>query len=360
MSSWYQEALDILDKQHYEGIVYISLARNGETSKDISEHLRWEQTAMNRSDVILLWVPSKPDQFLMYSTYVEFERCLKGRNIIWGYPQNTFKIQSIDKLAREYAVPVVHSLSEAVDNVLGYLGSGAERKGGETHVPLYLWNLPHFKSWLLSQKKVGNRLEEVYSIDLRFVVGQEQRTFLLFWGMHVNLFVAVEQRYKKNEIVISRPDIQYLVAFHWPEGKSLGEVEVVLIREFRSTATTHDGFIHEVPGGSSYKSEKPETVAVKEFQEETGTGIVIDPNRLKFLNCRQLAGTTSAHKAHVFAVHLTESEIARIKQQQGQPCGNKEETELTYPEVFTVQELLKNAYTDWSNLGMIFTALYNE
>jgi len=348
ISTWYQDALDILAQKQYDGSVYVPFIPDGSSFQDFSEQLVWHQTAMDRSDVIVFWIPGDSEQFTTYMTFTEFERRVKGRNVIWGYPRNISRLNVMDELARQYGVPIIHTLSEAVDCALRILGEGAERQGGETHVPLYLWNLPHFQNWLLAQKKVGNSLDDVYSIELKFFVGPKRKPFLLYWGMHVNLFVAAEQRHKSNELVLSRPDIQHIVVYHWPSGKSLDEVEIVLIQEFRSTTTTQDGFIREIPGGSSD--------AVTEFKEEVG--ISLEPHRLIEIDSRQLSGTTTAHKAHVFAVHLTAFEMEQIKKQQGHSYGNSAETEVTYPEVYTVKELLKKPHTDWSNLGMILTVLH--
>lgn len=355
--NWRQEALQILNEKNYDGVVYVPLDRNGGFPQDVTKQLSWEQTAMDRSDIILFWVPRDLEQLPGFTTNIEFGQRVKGRNIILGFPQHAPKMHVLEYLARENFVPVAHELPQALTLAFEKLGDGAVRAGGETHVPLHLWNLPHFQNWLQAQQGVGNRLDEVYSIELQFGVGSQQ-AFLLYWGMHVNLFVAAEQRHKSNEIVLSRPDIQNIVAYYQPEEKNFLDAEIILIREFRSTATTGDGFIYEVPGGSGFKPIDPETSAAKELQEETG--IKIDPNRLVHLPSRQLAGTTTAHRAHVFSLKLTEAEITSIKQQQGQSFGNTNETEQTYPEVYKVQELLENPYTDWSNLGMIFMALYHS
>jgi 8-oxo-dGTP pyrophosphatase MutT (NUDIX family) len=174
----------------------------------------------------------------------------------------------------------------------------------------------------------------------------------------VDVYVAAENRNKSSEIVISRPDIKHTVAYYRPEQADVLDTEIVLMREFRSTATTPDGFIHEVPGGSSFKQVDPEFAAAKEFFEETG--IKIAPERLIPLGARQLAGTTSAHKAFGFKLEMTAEEMARIKSRQNQAFGNTSETELTYVEVYTVHQLLNDPITDWCNLGMIFAALYQQ
>jgi 8-oxo-dGTP pyrophosphatase MutT (NUDIX family) len=147
------------------------------------------------------------------------------------------------------------------------------------------------------------------------------------------------------------------VAFYRNGGDPLN-TEIILVKEFRSTATTYDGFIREVPGGSGFKPENPKVTAAKEFYEETG--IQIDPVRLKEIPARQLAGTTTTHKAHCFSVELEYNESLAAKQLGGKLKGNANETEQTYVEVYSLRDLLQKPITDWSNLGMIFAAVFGD
>lgn len=353
--NWRKEALTFLEEKQYDGIVYYPIARNENPPEDWTAHIQWEQQAIQRSDIIVFWIPeslsSIPQNFLIG---IEFGKYLPGRNIIVGCTQKTVANEIFKYFADQNNIFVFPTLTESLVKAIEQIGKGAERKGGETKVPLHLWKQDHFQNWLKAQKRAGNRLDDVFSIALQFWVNP---TLPLYWGMHVNLFITAENRHKSNEIVVSRPDIKHVVAYYRPNDKNFWNIEVVLIREFRSTATTSDGFIREIPGGSSYKEKSAKQTAVEEFQKETGMQIEVE--RLVPLSPRQVAGTTTAHKAYIFALELTEKEIADIKQQRGKRFGNENETEQTYPEVYTVKDLLEIPYTDWSNLGMLFMALYN-
>ena len=132
----------------------------------------------------------------------------------------------------------------------------------------------------------------------------------------------------------------------------------MLIREFRSPATTDDGFIREVPGGSSWKpGENPFVTAAHELAEETGFSV--EASRLRFVGARQVAGTLSAHKAHVFACEVTDEELESLRQQKGVAHGVVEDTERTYVEVHRLGDLIdsRSNAVDWSMLGMILTVL---
>lgn len=70
----------------------------------------------------------------------------------------------------------------------------------------------------------------------------------------------------------------------------LADKDVVLIRKFLSPARTDDGFIREVPDGSSWKpDEDPFVTAAHEISEETGFDVA--PKRLRKIGTRQLCGT---------------------------------------------------------------------
>ena len=75
------------------------------------------------------------------------------------------------------------------------------------------------------------------------------RQFLLYWALHVRVYVRAEQRVKSNEVVISRPDISVMALYR--RGETIDDTTVVLVREFRSPASTSDGLVHELPGGSA-------------------------------------------------------------------------------------------------------------
>ena len=171
--------------------------------------------------------------------------------------------------------------------------------------------------------------------------------------------MASEDRVKDNEVVIARPDISSVLLYsevESPQGDGLVDYEVVLVKEFRSPASTEDGFIRELPGGSSVKKdEDAKEIAAEEVHEETG--FYLDSDRLERVSDRQLAGTFSAHKSHLFKVHLTKKEMDWFKSQDGVVYGNVEDSERTFIEVHNVYDLVRNNLVDWSTLGMILSVL---
>jgi hypothetical protein len=76
------------------------------------------------------------------------------------------------------------------------------------------------------------------------------------------------------------------------------DTRVVLVREFRSNAATHDGFVHELPGGSSpTEHDDPRALAATELHEETGVTIAVE--RLVRHGARQCMATMLSHHAEL-------------------------------------------------------------
>lgn len=248
------------------------------------------------------------------------------------------------------------TLEETLRAAVERLGAGALRTGGECDVPLHIWKLQHFQGWFKAQKAAGNRLDGARLL-WSFRVGPT-KGFTFAFVLRVDVHIASEGRNKTNEFILSRPDISTVVAYRKRE--VLADTDVVLIREFRSPARTADGFIREVPGGSSWKPEDdPFVTAAHELSEETGFSV--DPSRLRKIGARQLCGTLSAHQAHVFACEVTAEELVALRKQQedGVVFGVAEDTERTYIEVRRLGDITaagSNAL-DWSMLGMILTAV---
>jgi 8-oxo-dGTP pyrophosphatase MutT (NUDIX family) len=138
--------------------------------------------------------------------------------------------------------------------------------------------------------------------------------------------------------------------------EKIEETKIVLIREFRSPADTEDGFVWEVPGGSSFKpKDNPMQLAAAECKEETG--LVIDPARMRRHESRQFAATLSSHKGHLFSVEITDDELALVRSHMGIPHGVIEDTERTYVHILTLREILQSQKVDWSMLGMMLSVL---
>ena len=340
----------------YDGVVFVPLPRIADDWKHGYENqIEWEVAHLHMADAIVFWVPRNKLTLPGFTTNVEYGMFLHSGKSVLGYPADADSMRYLAYLAEKEHVPITSSLEDTLRLAVERVGDGAERSGGERMVPLHIWRLPHFERWLVAQKAAGNRLD---GARVLWVSRLGATRSIFAFALHVDVHIAAEGRNKINEFVIGRPDISTVVAYR--KHADLMDTEVLVIREFRSPATTSDGFIHEVPGGSSWTSgEDPFVIAAHELQEETG--FAIDVSRLRRVGSRQLCGTLSAHQAQVFACEITEEELAVFRREQasGAPHGVVEDSERTYVEVHRLGDVLASTSNtiDWSMLGMILVAI---
>lgn len=369
--NWRVEALATLERLGYDGVVFIPLPESGDWTHGYDAQVEWEHRYLEMADRIVFWVPRDMQTLPALTTNVEWGMYFDSGKAILGYPETAPHMRYLASHGRKQAVPVFHDLEATLAEAVKQLGTGAERTGGEREIPLHIWKLPHFQGWYQAQKAAGNRLDGAHVL-FTFRVGPT-KGFTFAFILHVNVHIASEGRNKTNEFIFGRPDIATVVGYrrnvqpyHDHPLQGLNTTEIAIIREFRSPARTADGFIREIPGGSSWKpGDDPFVTMTHELEEETGlgakSGFAIDPSRLRKVGARQLCGTLSVHQAHVFACELTEAEMAFLRQQQAENTvhGVEADTERTYVEVHKLGDLIdgnSNAL-DWSMLGMILTTL---
>jgi 8-oxo-dGTP pyrophosphatase MutT (NUDIX family) len=339
--SWRPQALAEIARQWTKSgslVVFVPEPPDGTRYPSYDDQIAWEERWLDAADVILFWVPREMSTLPGLTTNIEFGRYESSGRVVLGAPETAQHVRYMQHHARQRGAQVTSTLPETVRATLGLLGDGAFRRNGERHVPLLAWRMPTFRNWLSTQQAAGNVL-----IDGRLL--WIHRQFL--WAFHARMRVAAEDREKRNEIVLGRPDVVSIVAYR--PGDTIRQHEVVLVREFRSPSCSSDGYVHELPGGGVVKGE-PVTQAVDELVEETG--LLIGPERLRQSQVRQVIATLSAHRVHVFSVELTDNEIAQVRRNPG-PHGVLEDSERTFVEVRTYGEILDNGHADWATLGVL-------
>ena len=378
--NWRPEALKLLEQQGYDGVVFVPLPESGDWSHGYDAQVAWELENLDRADQIVFWVPRSKDLPAL-TTNIEFGRYFDSGRAVLGYPSGAPNMRYLEAIGKPEGVPVLNTLEATLAEAVKRIGAGASRTDGERFVPLGIWKLPHFQGWYKSQVEAGNRLDGA-KVLFTFRVGPN-KGFTFAFILHVDVHIASEGRNKTNEFIFARPDIATVVGYFKPpvdgtmmsmmehtafmsSSARLRDTEIAIIREFRSPARTTDGFIREIPGGSSWKpGDDPFVTMTHELEEETGlgakSGFAIDPSRLRKVGARQLCGTLSVHQAHTFACELTEAEMAYLKEQQATNAvhGVIEDTERTYVEIHRLGDLIAadSNLLDWSMLGQILTAL---
>lgn len=347
--SWRLMALELLASFGYDGVVFIPEAEDGQRSDDYDRQMHWELDAMRRSDVILFWIPAERDTLPANTTRVEFGLQVHRGKVILGIPQGAYKTHYIEKLAKRYHMMLSSTLEETVKTACNKLGSGAERSGAECLIPLDIWQRTHFQQWYSSQTSAGHILEDVPNIEWVFRVGSDKK-FPLLMAIHVAIKVSGEDRVKSNEVVIIRPSIVTVCAYC--QGKTKDKDRFILVREYRTSVINAQGFVFELPGGSTFKSDvDPTSLAMEELEQETG--MRLSPDRFRVVGQRQLAATLVANEALLLAVELAPSEMDAITTQVGKTHGNHSETEQTYLHVLTRRQIMQGTLVDYVTLGQI-------
>lgn len=360
--SWRPDALKILEDKGFDGVVFVPEGRDGKFKMDYDDQIEWEHKHLNVADCIVFWVPrdlstDKDGKMKMpaFTTNAEWGAWCDSGKVVFGCPPDLEKRKNkyLKYYADFYNVPSGETLTATLDEALEMLEDGVERSGGERFVPLFVWKTPAFQSWYGAQKEAGNTLNHA---ELLYTFRPRYKSFVFLWVLKVNVHVESEDRDKENEFVLSRTDTSAVCLWYDAVGESLLDNSVVLIKEFRSPANTKDGFVRELPGGSSVNpDEDPEETASAEVHEETGFALL--PERLKAHGARQLMGTFSAHKSHLYSAQLTEEELDWFKSQDGIVHGKVEDTERTFIEVHQIRDLIDNKLVDWSTLGQILSVI---
>ena len=346
---WQHEVITLL-RERWTGdgrLVAFVAELGGRERADIGgELVDWYGRAFDVADFAMFWWPDDVDLRLMLANLAA---CRDDQRVVLGAPLDAPHHRFLLKYAADRAVSTTTTLAGMVGAALGAIGTGARRKAGEREVPLHVWRTESFQRWYSAQISTGNMLLGARQV-WTFSNGADGRV-PWYWALHVRIHVQAENRVKANEVVISRPDIS-AVLLYLP-GASVDDATIVLVREFRSPASTPDSLVHELPGGSGAAGIDALAHAVRETTEETG--LAIDAHRMRAHGSRQLAGTMSAHHAHLFSAEITGAELARLRATQSTPHGIDEEQ--TWTEIKTFGEIRRDRLVDWATLGMIAQAL---
>lgn len=353
---WRNDAIKVLESIKYNGTVFIPIPRNTFYKKEKNNkwtyynQIEWECECRNIADIVLYWIP-RSNKLPGLTTNIEFGEDLKSGKVIYGRPSNAMSCRYLDVRAEEQKIEIHETLEETILKANKELGEGSLRQGTEIYVPLLIWKTIQFQTWYKNLKLAGNRLEH-FKVTSVTLVGEKK--FVFFFSAKVRIWVEAEKRYKNTESIFSRTDISAVVASY--KEMSTGQIFFILVKEFRSPVNNNEGFVYELPGGSSFKEINFKENASKEFEEEVGLKIE-DISRLQFVSARQTSATFGTHITHLYKLELTEKEFKEIEKisKSNQPMGEDDE-EKTYVTIIEEKEL-EFYNVDYGTLGMIYNSL---
>lgn len=349
VESWRPKALEILRELGYDGTVFVPEDSSGSPKFDYLHQIDWEEKGLRTADRIVFWIPREIEKMPGFTTNVEWGAWQKSGKCVLGSPKNAPNMRYLQFYANRLHIPQATTLEDTLKITVELIGSGALREGGERDVPLDVWTRPAFQNWYRTQLEAGNRLDGA-RIEWQFAHSGRPAFCQV---IRPKVYIPTEDRHKTGEIIISRPDTASVLAYL--PGPTPLETQVVLVREFRSNAATSDGFVHELPGGSSPNPESNSLSTVSdELAEETGIRLPAE----RFFDCgkRQCLATTLTHTGNLFAVELTSEEFAQFRHNCGKRFGVND-SERTYVEIRTVKSILESTDVDWTHLGMIMSVL---
>lgn len=382
--TWRHKAIDYLKGYDYDGHVFIPLPKDsflGEFVKnpvsDYEHQIDWEDKAMARADVLLFYVDRR-NGLQGLTTNIEFGRYLDSGRMVYGRPNNAESIRYLDEQVRKRKRFIgfdsnpqldngLHcSLKKCVYDALSRLGEGAKRQGGEVLVPLLFWKSPQFQTWycnMCGDDNYSKPTNELRGFEAKSVITfnngrgiHNNDGFLFGFSAWVNVYIKAEDREKSNEWIFSRTSTSYVAPYYIDEDNIK---HFVLVREFRSPANNSQGYVYELPGGSSTdgKDIDPYENAQKELEEETGLTIT-DISRFRFLGKRQTFATFSINEIFSVAVELTRKEFEEVQQRakEGTVLGENDEERIR---LFIVTEKeLQNQHSsmpvDYTTLGILW------
>jgi 8-oxo-dGTP pyrophosphatase MutT (NUDIX family) len=358
--SWRPEALKLLASAGFDGHVFVPETEEGafndwEGTFPYKEQVEWEEEALHRADCILFWIPREMDTMPGLTTNDEYGFWKTSGKVVLGTPPDAEKVRYQRYYAEKVGTPVLDSLEATCAIAVARVMPGVPRVAGETAIPQLVWKTPSFQAWYDNLKAAGNRLDGG-RVLWNFRVGPK-KSVVFSWVLHANIHITKEGRNKVNEFVLSRSDVSTVCMFYM-EGKShIHDVEVVLVKEFRSPVSNAAGYVVELPGGSADPNDDAKTKdnAVKEVQEETGFSF--EAERLMEVSTRQVAATLSTHKAQLYALKLTGEEIEYFRGIAGKVFGNEADSERCYPQVLTVGQMLVSDGCDWTTIGQILSTI---
>jgi 8-oxo-dGTP pyrophosphatase MutT (NUDIX family) len=347
-SSWRPRALQLLQEMNFDGVVFVPEKEGGGMEGGYEEQIEWEETCLNMADCIVFWIPRELKEMPGFTTNVEWGFWEDSLKAVLGAPQDAPKMRYLRYYAEKLSVPQRDTLEETLAVAVERVSDGALRSGGEREVPLHIWRQESFQAWYASICAAGNRLD---GARVRWQLAKKGRLFC--WALQVSVFIPKEDRHKRSEVIIARPDISAVLAYY--PGTTRDETQVLLVKEFRSPGVTSDGFLHELPSGSTHKhGVDPRQVASDELFEETG--LRIQPERMTLQLSRQSTATLLSHKIHLYSVEMNAEEYKQAKENEGKRFG-EHDSERTYPELRTLSQLRASSDVDWSHVGMIFSVL---
>lgn len=160
VKSWRPEALIILEKLGYNGVVFVPEDSDEKWQESgYLNQIEWEEYCLNVADGIVFWIPRDMVTMPALTTNIEWGAWCDSGKVVLGTPPEAVHVGYQQHYASKYNVPTAVTLEKTLKLVITIIGDGAIRTGGEREVPIHIWKMSTFQEWYQKHKQAGNRLE---------------------------------------------------------------------------------------------------------------------------------------------------------------------------------------------------------
>lgn len=98
VNSWRKEALEILEKLKFEGIVYVPEYEHVGICEAYIDQFEWGKEGFACATIIAFWIPRKLPDMPAFTTNVEFGYWIKSGKILYGRPEGAESTDYLDWL----------------------------------------------------------------------------------------------------------------------------------------------------------------------------------------------------------------------------------------------------------------------
>lgn len=228
--SWRPQALELLRKNNFKGVVFVPEPPPGEDWPEYDIQVRWEHQMLTAADCLLFWIPRNMDTLPAMTTNVEFGMFMRSGKLVCGAPNDAEHMRYIREVCGIYGIVCARELQETVLSALAMLQA----------------NVPHSKTGRIIASPVAWKGEHV-RVELTRYRNREGK-------------IRTYETIRRN----THGEIVSIMALTTDGGVE----KAVLIKSYR---VPHDDYVVEFPAGlADRKGESSEALAARELLEETG------------------------------------------------------------------------------------------
>jgi len=131
--SWRQEAIRLFESMGHKGWIFVPEPAAGLDAWNWNgkAQMDWERCYLAQASVILFWIPRSEDKLPGLTTNLEFGMwiCRDPRKVVFGAPEDAWKMDSLDYYGRIHGVDRYVTLSDTVKSAMTLLEKQGKLRG---------------------------------------------------------------------------------------------------------------------------------------------------------------------------------------------------------------------------------------